>query len=111
MAKDPYRGTPAIVRIVILSIALVDVHVIVITVTVHGVASYMMKIFQFTRSRDHGLLTKIKLHSYLRVKNLDALSGSLFNSEPFYERPFCGRPAEADHYSPLSIILLQIYKK
>ena len=93
MAKDPYRGTPPIVMIVILGIVLVDVHVIVITVAVHGVASYMMEPIRFTRSRNHGLLTKIKLHSYLRVKNLNAPSGSLFNSEPFYERPFCGRPA------------------
>ncbi len=106
MAKDPYRSTPTIVRIVILGIVLVDVHVIFIAITVHGVTSYTMESVRFNCSRNHSLLTKIKPHSYLRVKNLDVLSGSLFNSEPFYERPFCGRPAETDHYSPLNISLL-----
>jgi hypothetical protein len=41
---------------VVLGIVLVDVHVIVITVAVHGVASYMTGSALFGRSRSHGLL-------------------------------------------------------
>jgi len=40
----------------ILGIVLVDVHVIVITVAVHGVASYMTEPVRFSRSRNRGLL-------------------------------------------------------
>ena len=47
MAKDPYRGTPTPVLIAIISIVLVDVDLIVITITVHGVASFMMKLVRF----------------------------------------------------------------
>ena len=44
MAKDPYRGTPALVRVGIVGIVLVDVHVIVIAIAVQGVASFLMEL-------------------------------------------------------------------
>ena len=76
-AKDPYRGTPSPVLVPIVGIVLVDIHVIIITIAVHGVTIYMMEPIQFSHSRNRSLLTKIRFHSYLRVKKPECSFGLL----------------------------------